>query len=93
MGVEYHRFCRAPLSTKSLSKGDSDTHQGFGEVRDPCCGCSGAADPGQPGIPPHHWRADDACGVCVGWDLLWVVPDDAVVNEMTIVAMQGESER
>ena len=76
-----------PLSTRSPSQGDSDTHRGFGEVRDPCCGYSGAMDPGQPGIPSHHWRADDDCRECLGWYLLWVGLDDFGVNETTFVAM------
>ena len=81
-----------PLLTRSPSQGDSDTYRGFGEVREPCCGRRGAADPGQPGTPPHHRRADDTCGECVGWDLLWVGPDDVVVIETTVVAMQAASE-
>ena len=49
-------------------------------------------DPGKLGTPPHHWRADDACGECVEWDLLWVGLDDFVIVEMTVVAMKAASE-
>ena len=80
------------MSTSYPSQGDLDTHWGFAEVRDPCCGRSGVADPRQPGTPPHHWRVDDACGECVEWDLLWVGPDDVFIVEMIVITMQAASE-
>ena len=49
-------------------------------------------DFGQPGIPSHHWRVDDDCRECVGWDLLWVGLDDVGVIEMTVVTVQAASE-
>ena len=51
-----------------------------------------AVDPRQPGTPSHHRGSNDACGECFEWDLLWVGPDDAVVVEMKIFAMQAASE-
>lgn len=79
------------MLTRSPSQGDSDTHQGSREVRYPCFGRSDVVNPGQPGTPPHHWREDDACGESVEWDVLWVGPDDVVIVEMTIVAMEAAS--
>ena len=81
-----------PLLTRSPCQGDMDTHQGSREVRDLCYGRSGAADPRQPGTPPHHWREDDACGECVEWDLLWVGLDDVVFVETIVFDMQAASE-
>ena len=76
-----------PLSTRSQCEGDMDTHQGSREVRDPCCGRNGAVDLGQPCTPSHNVGANDACGECFEWELLWVSPDDAVVVENKFVAM------
>ena len=81
-----------PFLTRSPSQGDLDTHQGFGEVRDLCCGRSGATDPGQPRTSSHHWRADDASGECFEWDLLWVGPYDAVISEMIVVVVKAKCE-
>ena len=44
------------------------------------------------GAPSHHWGADDDCGECVEWDLLWVGPNDDGVAKMTVVALQAASE-
>ena len=76
-----------PFLTRSPSQGVSDTHRGFGEVRDPCYGRSGAVDLGKPGTPSHHRGSNDAYGECFEWDLLWVGPDDVVVIETIVVAM------
>lgn len=75
------------LSTRCQSQRDSNIHWGSREVGDPGSGRSSVADLGQPGLPSHHWRADDDCGKCAEWDLLWVGPDDVGINEMTVVAM------
>ena len=80
------------LSTGSSSQRDSDTGRGPREIGDPCSGRSGAVDPGQPGVPLHHWGADDDCRECVEWDLLWVGPNDAGVVKTTVVALQAASE-
>ena len=80
------------MLTGSPSQGDSDTDRGSREIRDPCSGRSGAAYPGQPGTPSHHWGADDDSGECVEWDLLWVGPNDVGVAKATVVAMQAAGE-
>ena len=80
------------MSTESPSQGDSDTDRGSREIRDPCSGRSGAADPGKPGVASHHWGADDDRRECVEWDLLWVGPNDVGVIKMTVVALQATSE-
>ena len=75
------------LLTKCLSQRDSDIDWGSREVGDPCSGGSSVADPRQPGAPSHHWREDDDCRKCVGWDLLWVGPNDVGVIEMIVFAV------
>ena len=75
------------LSTECPSQGDSDIHWGSREVGDPGSGHNNVADSGQSRAPSHHWRVDDDCRECVGWDLLWVGPDDVGVAKMTVVAM------
>ena len=79
------------MLTRPPSQRDSDTSWGSKEVRDLCSGGNSVVDPGQPGAPSHHWRADDDCRGCVGWDLLWLGPYDVVVIEMTVFAMQVAS--
>ena len=76
----------------SPNQRDSNTDQGPREIRDPCGGHSGSADPGQLGAPSHHWGADDDCGECVEWDLLWVGPNDVGVVKTIAVALQAASE-
>ena len=73
--------------TECPSQRDSDIYLGYREVGDPGSGRSSVADRGQLGTPSHHWRADDDCRECVGWDLLWVGPDDVGVAEMTVFVM------
>ena len=75
------------LSTKCPSQGESDIYWGFTEVGDPGSGRSGDVDLGQSSAPSHHWREDDDCRECVGWDLLWLGPDDVGVAETTVVVM------
>ena len=70
----------------------SDLDWGPREIRDSCSGHSSAAYPGQPGAPSHHWGADDDCGECVEWDLIWVGPNDVGVAKATLVALQAASE-
>ena len=80
------------LLTGSPSQGDSDIDRGSRETRDPCSGRSGAAYPGQPGAPSHHWGADDDRRECVEWDLLWVGPNDSCVAKMIVFALQAAGE-
>ena len=75
------------MSTKCPSKRDSDIDWGSREVGDLGSGSNSVADFGKPGIPSHHWRADDDFRECVGWDLLWVGLDDVGVGETIAVAM------
>ena len=75
------------LSTRCPSQRDLDINWGSREVGHLCSGGSSVVDPGQPGAPSHHWRADDDFRKCVEWDLLWVGPDDVGVVEMTIVSL------
>ena len=80
------------MSTGSPSQRDADTDRGPRETGDPSSGCSDAADPGQLGVPSHHWGADDDRRECVEWDLLWVGPNDVGVVKTTAVAVQAASE-
>ena len=80
------------MSTRPPYQRELDTDHGYREVRDPCYGRSAAADPGKLGSPSHHWRADDACGEIIEWDLLWVDPYDVGVVEMKAIALQAASE-
>ena len=91
-GAAYHGFCGMPLSTGSSSQGDLNIDRGSREARNPCSGRSCAANPGQPGVPSHHWGADDVSGKCIGWDLLWVGPNAVGVAKATVVTMQEAGE-
>ena len=44
------------------------------------------------GVPSHHEGADDDCGECVEWDLLWVGPNDAGVIKTIVFSLQATSE-
>ena len=76
------------MLTRPPSQRDVDTNRVSRDVRDLCCGHNGTANLGHPGAPSHHWREDDSCGESVEWDLLWVGPDDVVIIETIVVAMQ-----
>ena len=91
-GAAYHGVRGTPLSTGSPSQGDSNTNRGSREARNPCSGRSCAVNLGHPGVPSHHWGADDDSGKCVGWDLLWVGPDVVDVAKETVVTMQAAGE-
>ena len=91
-GAAYYGVRGVSLSTGSPSQGDSNTDRGSREARNPCSGHSCATNPGHPGVPSHHWGADDDSGKCAGWDLLWVGPNDVGVAKATVVAMQAASE-
>ena len=80
------------LLTGSPSQRDTDTDRGPRETGDPGSGRSGAADPGQPDIPSHHWGANDDRRECVQWDLLWVGPNGVGVVKTTVVTLQAASE-
>ena len=91
-GVEHHGVCGEALPTGSPSQRDADTDRGPRETGDPGSGHNSAVDPGQPGIPSHHWGVDDDRRECVEWDLLWVGPNDVGVVKTIVVTLQVASE-